>query len=57
MEVEVTEDGATTVYRLKLAQEDVGRMIGREGRVVRAIRSLMRASAVRQGTHIALEID
>ena len=58
-DVEVTEsvEGNITVYRLKLAPEDVGRIIGREGRVVRAIRSLLRASAVRQGARVALEID
>lgn len=58
-EVEVTEsvDGETIVYHLKLAPDDVGRVIGREGRIVRAIRSLLRAAAVRQGVRVALEID
>jgi predicted RNA-binding protein YlqC (UPF0109 family) len=58
-EVEVTEtvDGNTVVYRVKLAPDDVGRIIGREGRIVRAIRSLLRAAAVRQGVRVALEID
>ena len=52
-----TVDGDTIVYRLKLAPDDVGRVIGREGRVVRAIRSLLRAAAMRQGIRIALEIE
>lgn len=58
-EVEVTEsvDGETIVYHLKLAPDDVDRVIGREGRIVRAIRSLLRAAAVRQGVRVALEID
>jgi predicted RNA-binding protein YlqC (UPF0109 family) len=58
-EVEVTEtiDGTTIVYRVKLAPDDVGRIIGREGRIVRAIRSLLRAAAVRQGVRVAVEID
>jgi predicted RNA-binding protein YlqC (UPF0109 family) len=58
-DVQVTEaaDGDTVVYKLHLAPEDVGRVIGREGRVVRAIRSLLRAAAVRQGVRVALEID
>lgn len=50
-------DGETVVYKLHLAPEDVGRVIGREGRVVRAIRSLLRAAAVRQGVRVTLEID
>jgi len=58
-DVQVTEsvDGETVVYKLHLAPEDVGRVIGREGRVVRAIRSLLRAAAVRQGVRVSLEID
>ena len=58
-DVTVTEtvDGDTIVYKLHLAPDDVGRVIGREGRVVRAIRSLLRAAAVRQGVRVTLEID
>lgn len=58
-EVQVTEsvDGDTVVYKLHLAADDVGRVIGREGRVIRAIRSLLRAAAVRQGVRVGLEID
>jgi len=58
-DVQVTEsiDGETVVYKLHLAADDVGRVIGREGRVVRAIRSLLRAAAVRQGVRVSLEIE
>jgi uncharacterized protein len=58
-DVQVTEtiDGDTVVYKLHLAPEDVGRVIGREGRVIRAIRSLLRAAAVRQGVRVGLEVD
>ena len=58
-DVQVTEsvDGETVVYKLHLAADDVGRVIGREGRVIRAIRSLLRAAAVRQGVRVGLEID
>jgi predicted RNA-binding protein YlqC (UPF0109 family) len=52
---ETVEDGVIT-YHLTLAPEDVGRVIGREGRIVRAIRSLLRSAAVRQGVRIVLEV-
>ena len=58
-DVQVTEsvEGDTIVYKLHLAPDDVGRVIGREGRVIRAIRSLLRAAAVRQGVRVGLEIE
>ena len=58
-EVSITEqaDDHAIVYHLHLSPDDVGRVIGREGRIVRAIRSMLRASAVRQGVRIVLEID
>ncbi len=58
-DVQVTEtvEDDTIVYKLHLAPDDVGRVIGREGRVIRAIRSLLRAAAVRQGVRVGLEID
>ncbi len=57
-QVEVTEtvEDSTTIYRLKVAPEDMGRIIGRQGRVVRAMRVLLRAAAARQGLHVALEV-
>jgi hypothetical protein len=57
VQVEETVDGDTIIYKLRLAPDDVGRVIGREGRIVRAIRSLLRAAAMRQGVRIALEIE
>ena len=42
------EDG-TVVYHLKVAEADMGRVIGKQGRIAKAIRVVMRAAAVRQG--------
>jgi predicted RNA-binding protein YlqC (UPF0109 family) len=58
-DVEATEsvEENVVVYRLKLAPEDVGRVIGREGRIVRAMRSLLRSAAVRQGQRVVLEVN
>ena len=50
------EDG-TVVYHLKVAEVDMGRVIGKQGRIAKAIRVVMRAAAVRQGEKVIVEID
>ena len=45
------------VYRLHVAPEDMGRVIGKEGRVANAMRTLLRVMAVRKGKRALLEID
>ena len=50
------EDGVT-VYHLHVAQEDMGRVIGKQGRIAKAIRTVMRAGAVRLDEKISVEID
>ena len=50
------EDG-TTVYQLKVAEADMGRVIGKQGRIAKAIRVVVRAAAVRQGEKAVVEID
>jgi predicted RNA-binding protein YlqC (UPF0109 family) len=56
--VEVTEDEGdrSVVLRLKVAPDDMGKVIGKRGRTVRAIRSLVRAAASRQGLSSMVEI-
>ena len=53
---EVNEEGVT-VYHLHVAPDDMGRVIGKQGRIARAIRTVMRAGAVRYNQKIAVEID
>ncbi len=56
--VEVTEiegDG-TVVLKLKVAPEDMGKVIGKRGRTVRAIRSVVRAAGSLQGLSTQVEI-
>ncbi len=57
-EVEVEEfvDKAGTLYGVRVHPDDVGRVIGREGRVVNALRNLAKASATKIGTHVSVEI-
>lgn len=46
-----------TVYHLHVAEGDVGRVIGKQGRIAKAIRTVMRAAANRNNAKIAVEID
>ena len=50
------EDG-TVVYHLKVAEADMGHVIGKQGRIAKAIRVVVRAAAVRQGEKVIVEID
>src|SRR5699024_10820160 len=50
------EDG-TVVYHLSVAEGDMGRVIGKQGRIAKAIRVVMRAAAVRVDEKILVEID
>lgn len=45
------------VYHLTVAEDDMGRVIGKQGRIAKAIRVVMRAAAVREGQKILVEID
>jgi hypothetical protein len=56
--VVVTEENSEgrIVFRLEVAPEDKGKVIGRQGRVAQAIRVLLRVAAVKDGTHAVLEI-
>lgn len=57
-QVEVTEiQGETSVIlELRVAPEDMGRVIGRNGRVANAMRTLLRVVAAKQGKRVNLEI-
>jgi predicted RNA-binding protein YlqC (UPF0109 family) len=52
---EVAEDGML-IFRLQVADEDKGRLIGKEGRVAQAIRVLLRVASVKEGTRAVLQI-
>ncbi|MDD7193425.1 MAG: KH domain-containing protein [Oscillospiraceae bacterium] len=53
---EPAEDG-TVVYHLHVGEEDMGRVIGKQGRIAKAIRTVMRAAATRQNSRVVVEID
>jgi predicted RNA-binding protein YlqC (UPF0109 family) len=52
---EVQQEGAT-VLQLRVAKEDVGKVIGRQGRIARALRAIVRASGARSHRRVVLEI-
>lgn len=52
---EEDEDGAV-VLRLHVADDDVGKVIGRQGRIARALRTIIRASGAGEGRRVMLEI-
>lgn len=56
--VEVTEVPGTTsvIIELKVDPDDMGRVIGKDGRVANAIRTLLRVVAAKQGKRVTLEI-
>jgi len=57
-EVTVTErtTDEETVFEVRVAEGDMGKIIGRQGRIVKEIRILMRAVAQRQGKNVSVEI-
>ena len=54
--VEETESSDGVVLRLFVAKEDVGKVIGKQGRIARALRTVVKASAVRDGKQASVEI-
>jgi len=57
-EVTVTElnTDSETVFEVRVAEGDMGKIIGRQGRIVKEIRILMRAVAQKQGKNVSVEI-
>ena len=54
--VERSDDGDATVLSLYVAEEDLGQVIGRGGRIARALRQVLRAGATASGQRVTLEI-
>ena len=54
--VEEAERDGDTVLQLYVAPDDVGKVIGRQGRIARALRTVVRASAAREDRRVLLEI-
>ncbi len=59
--IKITEDQpneeGVIVFHLNVAPDDMGRVIGKQGRIAKAIRTIMRAGAARNNLKVAVEID
>ncbi|MCM1149066.1 MAG: KH domain-containing protein [Butyricicoccus sp.] len=57
-EVSVTEReaGAETVFEVRVADGDMGKVIGRQGRIIKEVRILMKAVAQRKGAKVSVEV-
>ena len=51
------EEGNEILMTLSVAEEDMGRIIGKQGRIAKAIRTIARSTAVRSNTKVIVEID
>ena len=58
-QVVVTEQTSEkgTLITLKVAQADIGKVIGKQGKVANAIRSVVKAAGIRKGVHVMLYIE
>ncbi|MGN0544607.1 MAG: KH domain-containing protein [Acutalibacteraceae bacterium] len=55
--VDEPDEEGVIVYHLHVSENDMGRVIGKQGRIAKAIRTVMRAAATRSNEKVAVEID
>ena len=56
VEIEEEEEEGKIVLKLKVADEDKGRIIGKKGRIAESLRAILRVKAVKTDTHVFLDI-
>ena len=57
VKVEVVEEDGATVIELHVAEDDMGKVIGRNGSVAKALRTLLKVVSTREGEPISLEVS
>ena len=57
VEADAPNEEGTVVYHIHVAENDMGRIIGKQGRIAKAIRTVMRSAANRNDQKISVEID
>lgn len=56
VEVTVVRKGAMEIYQVHVAPEDMGKVIGRQGRIANAIRTVVKAGALKRNLKVAVDI-
>ena len=56
VQVNVIEGEKSTILELRVAQNDIGKVIGKNGRIAKAIRTVLQAATAKEGKHTVLEI-
>ncbi len=56
VQIKEIEGEKSTILELKVTKEDIGKVIGKHGRIARAIRTIINASATKSGKRVVLEI-
>ena len=56
VEINEIEGEKSTILELKVVKDDIGKVIGKHGRIARAIRTIINASATKTGKRVVLEI-
>ena len=54
--ISVVQKGNLEIYQVKVDQEDMGKVIGRKGRIANAIRTVVKAGALRENKKVAVDI-
>lgn len=55
--VDEVDDRGVIVYHLHVSENDMGRVIGKQGRIAKAIRTVVKARATKDGTRVQVDID
>ncbi len=56
VEINEIEGRQSIIIELKVAQEDMGKVIGKQGRIAKAIRTVVKAAAIKQNKRVVVEI-
>lgn len=57
VQVEAVEEEDRTVLKLHVAQDDMGRVIGKQGRIAKAIRTIVKSAATREKKKVTVDIE
>jgi predicted RNA-binding protein YlqC (UPF0109 family) len=57
VQVDAVEEEDRTVLKLHVAQEDMGRVIGKQGRIAKAIRTIVKSAATREKKKVSVDIE